>query len=498
MKILNVSQIQQADLHTIQNEPISSINLMERASQSFVKKFIALIPIPIPVYIFCGTGNNGGDGLAIGRILSQKGWKISVFICSDIQKGSEEFKINLERIDSYSSIFTSNDFPNIPNNSMVIDGLFGTGLSRKITGLYAQLIDFLNKLSVQRFAIDTPSGLLIDQHTPSSHTVFQAHQTLSFQLPKIAFFMPENYKYVGQWHIIDIGLAPSFIHQQNTDFYYTKGNEVSHLIPERKLFTHKTAVGQLMIVGGSIGMVGAAALCAKAALKTGVGIVKVHLPTCGVSIVQTLVPEAMVIPDKEKNYISNFSSSDIPTVAIGPGLSTSLKTSNALQHFFENHSHPLILDADALNIISQRKNLLNKLAKDTILTPHPGEFKKLVGEWKNDFHKIELLRTFCKKFHINVVLKGAYSAVCNKEGKVFFNSSGSPSLATAGSGDVLTGIIGALVAQHLSPFDALQLSVYLHGLAGELMVKKNPFGNVASNIITFIPKAMELIKVIKE
>ena len=490
MKVLSAQQIREADQFTIQNEPISSLELMERASESFVLKFMEANRDKRPVKIFCGVGNNGGDGLAIGRLLKEKGWEVYLYVVGNPRKGSEDFKANLERSELYAVLSETKDLPGIGDEDIIIDGLFGSGLSRPLEGFYREVVEYLNQHSCLKFAIDIASGLYASQPLPKDAIAFQPNYTFSFQVPKLSFFLPDYYPYVGEWQLIDIGLDQSFIAKQETHFYQTELEEIAPLFPSRSKFTHKNEVGRLMIVAGSKGKMGAAVLCTEAAFRMGAGLINVCVPKCGIDILQISIPEAMVIDGKGTNEIQSIPNME-DSVILGPGLGTSKKTQDAFEKFLKSTSQPLVIDADGINLLAKKKSLVKLVPKNSILTPHPGEFKRLVGSWKDDYDKLEKLRGFCRKHTLNVVLKGAYSAVCDPEGEIHFNPTGNPALATAGSGDVLTGMIGALLAQGLQPFHALQLGVYLHGLAGDQAVRQLEMPWIqASDIIGFLPNAV--------
>ena len=491
MKILSSRQIRETDQFTIKYEPIQSIDLMERASKAFVTKFLGLHPAKQRVYIFCGTGNNGGDGLAIARLLIDKGWEIEVFVVGEVENGSHDFKINLERLSFFERICSRDDFPRIVPDSVIVDGLFGSGLSRPLDGIYHELIGFLNsQAKVQRIAIDISSGLYADRPMHEEAVAFKADYTISFQLPKLSFFLPACESYVGQWRVVDIGLKKEFIKKQETDFYLTEVEEVRALIPTRSTFTHKSKVGRLMIVAGSKGKMGAAILCARGAFRAGAGLVNVHAPACGVEILQISIPEAMVSIDQGEAFVEKIPISE-DTIAIGPGLGTDDASVEAMRIFLRSYQKPLVIDADGINIIAQHPDLIKTLPKESILTPHPGEFRRLVGDWANDFEKLQKLKELCVSNSLNMVLKGAFSAVCSSDGIVYFNPTGNPGLATAGSGDVLTGITAALLAQGLTPIHALRTGVYLHGLAGDEAVREMQTPWIqASDIIDFIPQSV--------
>lgn len=484
MKILSASQIRAADQFTIENEPVSSINLMERASAAFVEKFLKIFPEKKSVTVFCGTGNNGGDGLAVGRMLHEKGWSVTTFVLGE--KGSVDFDTNLKRMEKYTVLSAHVDFPDLDPNQIVIDGIFGSGLSRPIEGLAADLVGHLNSQEATRVSIDIASGLFADKATPKDSTIFKPHFTISFQVPKLVFFLPESHLFVGDWSVVDIGLSQQHLDRIETPFTFSEEEDLIQLIPTRNKFSHKGEAGKLLIVAGSKGKMGAAVLCARAALRAGVGLINVQVPKCGVEILQISVPEVMVFEDSEENVISKIEDWEA-YVAIGPGMGTDPKTRKGLEEFIKSAEKTLVLDADALNILSEQETLLELVLKGSILTPHPGEFKRLVGRWKDDFEKLEMLRSFSRKYQLNVVLKGAYSAVCNSDGDIFFNPSGNPGMATAGSGDVLTGIISSFLSQGLSPFDALRLGVYIHGKAGDEAAKEVGQNSlIASDIISHI------------
>lgn len=490
MKILSANQIREADRFTIANEPIASIDLMERASEAFVTKFLGLHPKKQKVLVFCGTGNNGGDGLAVSRLLLGSGWDVSTFVVGDIENGSDDFKINLDRTDNFQPIENESDFPKISSHSIIIDGLFGSGLSRELDGLYAELISYLNKQEAQRVAIDIASGLFSEKPISKKAVIFKADFTISFQVPKLAFFLPECDMYVGEWRVVDIGLEVTFIKKQPTEYCVSTSGEMVDLLPKRSKFTHKGKVGRLMIVAGSKGKMGAAVLCARAAFKSGAGLINVHSPSCGIEILQISIPEAMVSADIGADYIESIPSS-ADAIALGPGLGKEAKTVKGLTEFLKQQTKPMVVDADGINILAENRDLLALLPSESILTPHPGEFRRLVGQWADDYDKLDKLKAFCKEHKLNVVLKGAYSAACDSNGVIQFNPTGNPGLATAGSGDVLTGVVSALLAQGLKPIDALKLGVYLHGLAGDEAVREMQTPWVqASDIIDYLPKAV--------
>ena len=495
--VLSAAQTRQADAYTIENEPIPSIDLMERASHAFVNKFTELAGRGHRLYIFCGTGNNGGDGLAVSRLLIKQGYDVRVFVVGTPEKGSPDFKINLERLESlttFNIINSESHFPHLDDQDIIVDALFGSGLSRPLEGIYAALVNHINLSKASIYSIDIASGLFADQ-PPAGEAIIQPLHTISFQCPKASFFHPSSKAYTAQWHIADIGLDQKFIHSLEVFQYYSEPKDFSSLIPHRSKFDHKGDAGRVKIVAGSKGKIGAAVLSARAALRTGAGLLFVQTPVCGRDVLQGSVPEAMVIEDVGTEIIQEIESGDYDAIALGPGLDTREDTRKAVRQFLANTSSPIIIDADGLNILSLEKELLKLVPPQSILTPHPGEFKRLIGEWRNDFDKIELLRKFATDHQFNVLLKGAYSVVCSSQGVCYYNCSGNPGMATGGSGDVLTGVVASLLGQIKKPFEALYLGVYLHGLAGDLAAEKmGTTGMIASDIIDNLPLAVKKIQ----
>lgn len=489
--VLSATQIREADAYTIANEPVASIDLMERASRAFVQKFSSLAPAGRQISIFCGMGNNGGDGLAIGRILYQQGHRIQAFYVGSLEKASADFRVNYERLSRLTSVYELSDPDQVVvrENDLVIDGLFGSGLARPVEGIHAAVINRINAANATVFAIDMPSGMFADSIPESGETI-RADFTITFQTPKLVFFQPDATKFVGAWHVVDIGLNKRFLSGCDTPWYLTGLEDLR--LPVRSRFAHKGDAGRLLLVAGSKGKIGAATLSARAALRSGCGLLFIHSPGCGTSILQVNVPEAMVIEDEHMEIISQVEPAEgITTVAIGPGIGTDPMTVEAFAGLMRRLKKPVVIDADGINILAQHNDLLEIIPEESILTPHPGEFRRLVGEWKSDLEKLSLLRSFCRKYRLNVVLKGAYSAVCDPEGTVFYNPTGNPGMATGGTGDVLTGMVAGLLVQGLNPTDALKTAVYLHGLAGDLCQKeRGVISLIASDIIEKISEAM--------
>lgn len=493
MKLLSPEQVRAADQFTIEKEPITSILLMERASSAFTEAFTKLYPTSRPVVIFCGSGNNGGDGLAIGRMLTQQDYMVDCFAFNGKHK-SADFEINFQRLSELidiNLIQTQSDLPKISRSSIVIDAIFGSGLSRPVSGVYAQAIDHINSSGVSVVSVDIASGLFSDQAVSKDGAVVQANRTFSFQLPKLAFLLPENESFVGDWEVLDIGLNQHFIDQQTADHFLLAFKDIKPLLTPRKRFSHKGTYGHAVLLAGSRGKMGAAVLAAQACLRSGVGLLTMQVPKVGYEIVQITVPEAMTLTDTENDFLSIKAAwPEHTTLGIGPGLGKHQQTAAFLHQCLKEAKSPMVLDADALNILAENPDWLGLLPKNSILTPHPKEFTRLVGDAQNDYERLKQLTEFSKKYKVVTVLKGAYSAICESNGQVFFNKTGNPGMATAGSGDVLTGLLTGILAQGKSPLNAAKLGVFLHGLAGDLAaVDLGQEALLATDIINYIATA---------
>ncbi len=481
MKILSAEQTRKADAYTIANEPIKSIDLMERASQAFIGWFVQNFSEGKRILIIAGSGNNGGDALAIARLLYKKNYQVQVYLASPQSQGSEDYRHNLKQLPSGIHLLTQITF----NCDVLIDGIFGSGIARPIKGELAVLIDKINASEKEIISIDIASGLS-PNGTLMEGSIIKPIFTISFQLPKMAFMVPENDAHVGQWHLVDIGLDITFIKSQKTPYNYFNQQAARLALKPRAKFAHKGNFGHALIIGGSFGRIGANMLASKACLKAGAGLVTSLLPACGYEIMQTAIPEVMCLTSGKK-HLANLEIENLSTysaVGIGPGIGTNLETLSLLLTIIKACKKPLVLDADALNLISQNPELIELVPKGSILTPHVGEFNRLMGASNSSMERIEKQKEFSKKHQLVVVLKGAHTSIANVDGTVWFNSTGNPGMATAGSGDVLTGIITGLLAQGYNPFDAAQLGVYLHGSAGDIAAQQLGQASVIASDIT--------------
>jgi len=496
MKIFTSGLTKQADNFTIENEPISSLNLMERAATRAADKILKLYFDKINFAVFVGPGNNGGDGLVIARLLSEKGFNVDVYFVKFTDKVSDDFKFNFVRLEKQgkSNIFTienTADFPEIKENVLIIDAVFGSGLSRSLSGLSEEIVRKINELSNDVIAIDIPSGLFGEDNPFEKRTILKANNTLTFQYPSLSFLFPENEEYVGKFHVIDIGIHKRYIEQTDTAYYYVQKDDIK--IRKRKKFSHKGDYGHALLIAGSYGKAGAQILSAKAAHRSGVGLLTAVVSKCNYQILQTASPETMLSIDKMEFFISQLPDvKKYNAVAIGPGIGFAEETKKIFEDLFESFDKPIVFDADGITILSENKNWLKRVPKGSIFTPHPKEFERLVGKSKTSFERLNKQIEFARKYNIYLVLKGAHTSVATPEGKIFFNSVGNPGMATGGSGDVLTGIIVSLLSQNYTPFEAALFGVYIHGLAGDFAAEqKGQYPLIASDIIKYLPDALK-------
>lgn len=492
LKILTSQQIKELDTYTIQHEPIASIELMERACNGFVSWFTSRFTSENKIGIICGTGNNGGDGLGIARLLSNQGYDVKVWIVKGSINESDDFKINFDRVRGKLPMFeisTQDDQGLFSDRHLLIDAVLGSGLSRPVDGIYAQAIRCMNSTKAVRVAVDVPSGLMTDKS--STGEIVKADYTVTFQTPKLSFLFPLNSQYLGELYIIDIGLDKKFITDAASNSFLVEQSDIRKLIKPRSKFDHKGMFGHALLIAGSYGKIGAAVLSTRAALRSGAGLISVHIPKCGYEIMQTAVPEAMVNVDADERILTSIPDTDnYSAIGIGPGIGQDKKTVSALKKLLETVTKPLVLDADALNIIGANRELIHVIPKNSILTPHPKEFERLVGAWKNDFERLEKQLDFSVKTGAIILLKGAHSSITAPDGKVYFNNTGNPGMATGGSGDVLTGIITGLLAQGYSAFDSALIGCWVHGSAGDRAAAR--FGQIsmsASDITDYLPEA---------
>ena len=503
MKIFPTASVKELDAYTIANEPIASIDLMERASQALTAAILRNCP-DAPFAIFAGAGNNGGDGLAVARMLLSAGRDVEVWSVAPSGRLSADCSCNLARLCqagcAVNSVGESFSAPSLPDNCVIIDALFGSGLNKPVTGVYADIIHFINGAGHRVVAIDIPSGLMGEDNSSNiPGNIVKANLTLTLQFPKLSFFFAENEPFVGRFEVLDIGLSREGIERLHTEYSLIEKRDIINMLQPRGKFSHKGNFGRALLVAGSYGMAGASLLAAKAAMRSGVGLLTVNLPQANNLIMQTSLPEAMTLPDNCATHISAAVPTDVYTaVAAGPGLGQHPATANALFELIEHCASPMIVDADALNILATNIEWLKRLPEGSVITPHPGEFARLAGKSTSGYEALQKARAMARENNICVVLKGACTAVVSPSGECSFNSTGNPGMATGGSGDALTGIILALVARGYSSYDAARIAVYVHGAAGDTAAEfLSETAMIAGDIVEYLPTVWNSLETLK-
>lgn len=502
MKIVNFQEIKQIDIATCERQSISSIDLLERAANAVADEIITRFLPSQRIMVFAGPGNNGGNALAVARILIEQGYgHVEIFLFNIKGKLSHDCEEECRRLLAmdgidFTEVSTTFTPPYIGKGDVVIDGLFGAGLNRPLQIGFSDMAQYINLTGAYVISIDIPSGLFCEWNARNDMgKVVRANLTLSFQLPHLAFFFSENSSVIGEWKLLDIGLDEKKIKETEVQYLVIDSRNVAPLIYDRLPFTGKRDYGSALIFAGSTGMTGAAVLAARATLRTGAGLVTVHGARRGIDIVQTAVPEAMYEPDRNDHFITEMKiHHNHQAVAAGPGIGTQEPTIDALENLLRNCTAPLVLDADALNCIALRPAMLSLLPSKTIITPHIGEFDRLFGDHKTSEDRLKTAIEMAHRYNIIIVLKGHYTSVIRPTGRVYFNSTGNPGMATAGAGDVLTGIITAFLAQGYSPELAPLLGVFIHGMAGDMAAAElGEFGMVASDITAYCGRVINQI-----
>lgn len=501
MKILTASQIRATDEYTILHQPIKSEELMEKAADKCAKWLVQQHTPEIKEYlIFCGVGNNGGDGIVIARLLQESGISARVLVYGDLEKASQDFNFHWKKLKQqgviWQKIKAATDLPEIGSNTIIIDALLGTGLQRPLSGELAKIVAKLNECPAKIIAIDVPTGLFTEAHNPASQTTIRAAHTLTFQCPKLNFLLPDYFQFVGDWTVLDIGLDQNFMDKQLSDYHYLTPALTSNLLKKSKKFDHKGSNGFALLIGGSQGKYGAICLSGMAAMRSGAGLGAVLTTQKGCDFVHSHSLELMTIPNEGKDHlctITDYTVLNDKSIGIGPGMGNTSSTMAFFRSVLDHCKQAIVIDADAINILATNRDLLTQLPENSILTPHPKELERLLQvKWQNDHEKLNLVKAFTQKHQCILVVKGAHTLITLPDGTCFFNSTGNAGMATAGSGDVLTGIITGLLARGHQPSEAAQLGVYLHGLAGDHAKKElGEIGMIASDLIRFLPSAIQ-------
>ncbi|WP_235528504.1 NAD(P)H-hydrate dehydratase [Pedobacter sp. Leaf194] len=489
--LLTSVQMRKADEFTIANKPIASIDLMEKAARAFVQSFLKdEFDAKKNIAVFCGKGNNGGDGLAIAHLLLNNGCEnVKVYIVNFSEKQSPDFTINLQRIDESKCKKVIVDKPadlKSIKTDIVIDAILGSGLNKPLTGDYADLVNFINKLNKKIYSVDVPTGFPPEGELAAEYNGIKAYKTISFQRPKINFFFPESVLATEKYEVVDIGLDENFIQKQVSDFYLLQESDVNLIFKERKSFTHKGTYGHALIIAGNTNTMGAALLTSMACLHAGAGLTTACIPASGLTALNTVLPEVMALLRNEHTRIEN--TEKYQSIAIGPGLGISAENEKLLEQLIFA-KQPLVIDADGLNILSERRDLLKKLPENSILTPHMKEFDRLFGEHSNWWLRVQTARDKARSMKVVIVLKNQFTFICSPTGQVFINDTGNPAMAQGGMGDVLTGVIVAFLAQKYTALNAAILACNLHGRAGDRLARESVVVS-ASEVAKQIPLVM--------
>jgi len=499
MKIFTSAQIHELDKYTIDHEPISSLNLMERAAKAITRSIEEEWSTRTPVVVFAGPGNNGGDALAVSRLLAEDGFQVSVFLFNVHNKLSVDCAANKKRlmdgkrVKHFTEITVNFDPPQLTDKTLVIDGLFGSGLNKPLAGGFAAMVKYINQSPAKVVSIDIPTGLMCEDNTYNIQAnIIRADLTLTLQQKKLSMMLADAQQYLGHLKVLDIRLSQEYIQKTDSKYLILEENDIRSLMRQRSDFAHKGSMGNALLIAGSYGMSGAAVLATKACLRAGVGKVTTHTPKRNYDIMQISVPEAVLQMDHEETYFSEPTETEpYNAIGIGPGLGTNENTAIALIAQIRRTNRPLIIDADAINILASHRAWMQQLPKDIILTPHPKEFDRLAGTSSVfSYERLARASELAEHLQAYIILKGHYSALCLPNGHVEFNSTGNSGMATAGSGDVLTGIITALLARGYQQADACRIGMFLHGLAGDLAIKElGKESLIASDLIDYLPKA---------
>ena len=499
MKIFTSAQIHELDNYTIEHEPIKSIDLMERAAKTLTEAIVERWAVSVPIVVFAGPGNNGGDALAVARMLTERGYQVKTFlfnISGRLSADCAENKRRLSEVKKAKNLFTEVtlefDPPQLERGMLVVDGLFGSGLNKPLSGGFASLVKYINASHAEVVSIDMPSGLMTEDNTYNVRTnIVHADLTLTLGQKKLAMLFAENQQYIGELRVLDIRLSREGIKKIDSQYTMLEEDDVRQLLLPRDPFAHKGTMGNALVIAGSYGMAGAAILATEACLRSGVGKVTCHSPRKNVTIMQTAAPEAVLQIDREETTFSEaVDTEDFQAVGIGPGLGQTEQTAVAIISQIRRTQCPLVCDADAINVLSTHRAWMQQLPKDIIMTPHPKEFDRLEGHSADSFERLSKARDLAQRLQAYVILKGHRSALCCPDGHIVFNTTGNAGMATGGSGDVLTGILTGLLARGYNRYEACVVGMYLHGLAGDIAARElGEESLIARDLVRYLPKA---------
>jgi hydroxyethylthiazole kinase-like uncharacterized protein yjeF len=468
LKLLTSAQMHEADAHTIKTEPIIAVDLMERACKAFVNFFCNHFPDKnSSIAVYCGTGNNGGDGLAIARLLKADQYQnIDVKIARFSDRPTQDFDTNFNRLKEVSVPVTELETDHFPQEKaeILIDALLGSGLNKPLSGAYADLVNHLNWLEKQVIAVDVPTGFFTEGVIDPQAVVLKAELVVTFQLPKINFLLPESASFMPDFKVLDIGLDKNYLANAESNFLLIEEKDVVKTVLPRKKFQHKGTFGHALLIAGQAKTMGAALLCSSAAVYVGAGLTTACIPTSGLTALNAYMPEIMALLREEKQ-LPKIEWEKFTTIAAGPGLGKDAV--GLLKALLTNYQKPIVLDADALNLLAKNADWWPLIPENSIITPHMKEFDRLFGEHNSWWERLETAKKQAVEKKLVIVLKNQYTIIATADGCLYFNPTGNPAMATGGMGDVLTGIVTGLLAQGYHPKDAALAGVFIHGKAGD-------------------------------
>ncbi|WP_428327421.1 NAD(P)H-hydrate dehydratase [Mucilaginibacter sp.] len=477
LPLLIAAQIREADAYTIAHEPITSIDLMERASKAFVGWFVNHFPDKKKaISVYCGTGNNGGDGLAIARMLCDHDYKaLHIKIARFSNKATDDFNQNLKRVQetgiTCTEIFPGDSFT-ADDTAIIIDALLGSGLNKPLDGDYKRLVNYINGLHKTVVAVDVPTGFFTDGEMPKDAIVLKADLVITFQQPKINFLLPESAPYINCWEAVNIGINEKFVQSLNSAYQAVEEKDIRKLLKPRHHFSNKGTYGHALIVAGQAETMGAALLSASACAYAGCGLTTVCVPQSGLTALNSYMPELMAIV-REGNELPEIEYDNFSAIGIGPGLGKQADTLALLTDVLTNYKKPVVIDADALNLLATNKELWASVPANSILTPHMKEFDRLFGDHDNWWQRIQTGLQKAKEHQLYIILKNDYTITISPQGKVYFNTTSNAAMATGGMGDILTGVITSLLAQKYTAEEACLIGVFIHGKAGDELALPN-------------------------
>jgi len=496
-KIISAKELIELEDAFVEEKGILPYELMEAAAEAFCQWYTANFDRKQSVIIFCGMGNNGGDGLAAARILFRQGYPIDVCLVGDLEKASQDFQSNLKILPTN---IRNKKFSEIKNSTLecqvVIDALFGFGLNRPVEGEFKEAINYINKhKKLLRISIDLPSGLPADGLLEG--VAVESDRTISFHYPKLSLLFPEHSPYVGELVVLDIGIDKKYFDKYSSKRYFLEKDDIVSRHKKFHRASHKGDYGKVLMVGGSKGKLGAIMLTSRAALRSGSGLVSAYIPNFGTEPFHAQVPEVMLELSSGVDYLEGLDADldRYDAIGVGPGMGEKPETVDMLIQLFSQYKGKMIIDADALNIIATNDELKDLIRPNMILTPHLKEFERMVGKVNSHDIRIEKARSFASKYGCILILKGANTMIALPDGTQYFNSSGTQYLATGGTGDVLTGVIGSFLGQGYSVENAAICGVYHHGLAGQLASKDKYRGTIASDVIDCIPRTFSIMNI---